>query len=202
MPRINYTAEQRADWQRHRIAEESSRLYGGNTWDGKFWRDPNGRRIRPLPSKSNPFTDGTLSVRAKIVGNRILVTWGNVVQLFNRFRRERDGVAAIEFAMVAPVLILMIAVSITLGMMTMAKQAVMFATQQAAVVQSTGGTPATIFAANVANTPGSNATVACNTSGNVATCTGTAQFPNMFAGVLGIGPTTPLTYSASVQVPQ
>ena len=114
---------------------------------------------------------------------------------------DKRGVAAIEFAIVAPVLILLMAVSVTLGMMQMAKQAVIFATQQAAVVQSTGGTPQTIFAANVANTPASNGTVTCNTAANVATCTGTAQFANAFAGVLGIGPTTPLTYSASVQVP-
>ena len=115
---------------------------------------------------------------------------------------DKQGIAAVEFAMVAPVLILLMAVSVTLGMMQMAKQAVMFATQQAAVVQSTGGTPQTIFAQNVANTPANSGTVTCNTSGNVATCTGNAQFPNPFAGVLGTGATIALTYTAAVQVPQ
>jgi|SRR5579864_2365711 len=114
---------------------------------------------------------------------------------------DKRGVAAIEFAIVAPVLILLMAVTLTLAAMQMAKQAVMFATQQATVVQATGGDPQAIFARNVANTPASNATVTCNTTGNTATCTGTAQFANIFAGILGTGPTTPLTYTAAVQVP-
>jgi Flp pilus assembly protein TadG len=115
--------------------------------------------------------------------------------------RDNKGVAAIEFAIVAPVLIVLMAVSFTIGSMQMAKQAVMFATQQAAVVQSTGGDVQAIFAQNIASTPASNATVTCNTNGSTATCTGTTQFANVFAGVLGTPATVALTYTAAVQVP-
>jgi hypothetical protein len=192
------------EWERDRIAqEEKSGRYPGRHWDGKHWRDSDGKALRSHAGLTpNPFgPNGSTAVHGQVTPNNwVKVAYQNVIHFFQPGNDR--GVAAIEFAIVAPVLILLMAVSVTLGMMQMAKQAVIFATQQAAVVQSTGGTPATIFAQNVASTPAANATVTCNTSGNVATCTGTAQFANPFAGVLGTGPTTPLTYSASVQVPQ
>jgi hypothetical protein len=163
-------------------------------------------QLRTTGNTANPFgPDGAASVRGKVVTPNRLI--GAIVRFFKpgfqiKITHDERGIAAVEFALVAPVLILLMAVSFTLGMMQMAKQAVMFATQQAAVVQSTGGTPQTIFAQNVANTPASAGTVTCNTSGNVATCTGNAQFSNPFAGVLGSSATIALTYTAAVQVPQ
>jgi hypothetical protein len=39
------TAETRATYQTKRIAEDSARLYGGRTWDGRHWRNPDGTRV-------------------------------------------------------------------------------------------------------------------------------------------------------------
>jgi hypothetical protein len=132
----------------------------------------------------------------------IVVKWANVTGLIKRFTDARDGVVAVEAAIILPVLLVLMAVSFELGAMQLAKSAVVFATQQAATVQSTGGNPQTSFAQNVASTPASNGTVTCNTTGNVATCTGSANFQNAFAGILGASPTLALSYTATVQVPQ
>jgi hypothetical protein len=49
--RDNYTAAERAEWQRQRIAQAAAHgRYGGNTWDGKHWRTPNGERV-PMPPR-------------------------------------------------------------------------------------------------------------------------------------------------------
>jgi TadE-like protein len=162
-------------------------------------------KTRGVPTRtSNPFgPDGSLSVRSKITGSGwIVAKWGNVTQLIRRFTGADEGVVAIEAAIVLPVILVLMAVSFELGSMQLAKSAVVFATQQAAVVQSTGGNPQTSFAGNVARTPASSGAVTCNTTGNVATCTGTANFQNAFAGILGASPTIALAYTATVQVPQ
>jgi hypothetical protein len=87
MSRDDYTPEQRAEWQRKRIAQESPRLYGGKTWDGKHWREPDGKRVKLPPRQSNPFgSDGTLAVRSKPVRNGFAVMWGSLVQIFKRPR--------------------------------------------------------------------------------------------------------------------
>jgi hypothetical protein len=44
LPSHQITPEIRA-YEIQRIAEESARLYGGRTWDGKHWRNPDGTRV-------------------------------------------------------------------------------------------------------------------------------------------------------------
>ena len=72
--RDNYTAAERAEWQRQRIAQEAAHgRHGGNTWDGKHWRTPNGERVpvpprfRALQSPTKPQDEFDLSgfTRAK-----------------------------------------------------------------------------------------------------------------------------------------
>jgi len=67
-----------------------------------------------------------------------------------KFWRDRDGVVAIEAAIIMPVVVILMAVTFEMGAAQMAKGAVVFATQQAAVVQSTGGDTNAIFAQYVA----------------------------------------------------
>jgi TadE-like protein len=236
-------AETRATFEAEHIKEDSARLYGGKTWDGKRWRNSDGSRVVPAPIK--PFTPEAIEAarqRAQGIIDRglqkfkadpgsipqrsdfpkpakgavqigtdvhsrerrgwVVVKWGNVTGLIKRFTDAGDGVVAVEAAIILPVLLVLMAVSFELGAMQLAKSAVVFATQQAATVQSTGGNPQTSFAGNVASTPASNGTVTCNTTGNVATCTGSANFQNAFAGILGASPTLALAYTATVQVPQ
>jgi Flp pilus assembly protein TadG len=122
--------------------------------------------------------------------------------MMRRFWNDQKGVAAIEAAIILPVLVALTAVSVEIGMMQLSRQAVLYATQQAALMQASGGNPSDGFSANVANTPATGATVACQTQGSTATCTGTSQFANVFAGVLNSPALIAISYTVTAQVPK
>jgi Flp pilus assembly protein TadG len=114
---------------------------------------------------------------------------------------DKSGSLAIEGAIIIPVFLLLTAISFELGLAQLGKQSLVWSTQQAATVQSTGGNPQTIFAANTAGTPAAGASLTCSTVGNLAQCVGTVTIANAFAGLIGSATTWSFTYTAQVQVP-
>jgi hypothetical protein len=70
---------QRIEFEKQRTARESARLYDGKTWDGKYWRNRWGFRIRPPVCKPSLLDRGETAVQIKGTQNEFTVSWGNVV---------------------------------------------------------------------------------------------------------------------------
>jgi Flp pilus assembly protein TadG len=114
----------------------------------------------------------------------------------------RQGNAAIEFAIVAPVLLLIAGLVVDGGLGFQAKQSVMNGTMQAAIASANGNADGAqaIFAANLV-VQAQSPQVQCSQNGQTWQCTGTANYASSFSGLAGIPPLWPISYSATAAVP-
>lgn len=96
------------------------------------------------------------------------------------FLRDRRGVAAVEFAIIAPIFIFLIGLGIDGSLGVIAKASLTFGTQQAAVASANGASNwEDVFRGNV---PVPAARVTCDRG----TCDGTMTYATLFSGVLGV----------------
>lgn len=120
------------------------------------------------------------------------------------YRIDRRGNAAIEFAIIAPVLLLMVAIGIDGTMAATAKGELVFATQQAAILTANGGSASAVqslFASDLAGPAANGASVTCTSSSGSGTCTGSSTYKFAFAGILN-SPSLALSYTATAAAQQ
>jgi Flp pilus assembly protein TadG len=123
-------------------------------------------------------------------------------KLWRRFKRSADATAAIEFAIIAPCLLLIAGIVIDGGLGLQAKQSVMNGAMQAAIASANGNAQgaAAIFTANLVP-QATSPQVQCTQNGQTWTCNGSASYASSFSGLAGIPPLWPISYSATAAVP-
>ena len=129
--------------------------------------------------------------------------WRHHGRRFIQFLKDAKGTAAIEFAIIAPCLLLICGLVYDGGLGLQAKQSVMFGTQQAAIAAANGSPAAqwqAVFAASLVP-QASSPTCQCTQSGTQWTCTGSASYSSAFSGLAGIPPLWPISHSATAVPP-
>jgi len=123
-------------------------------------------------------------------------------KLWRRFKRDAEANAAVEFAIIAPVLLLIAGLVVDGGLGLAAKQSVMNGTMQAAIASANGNADGAqaIFAANLV-AQAQSAQVQCTQTGQTWQCTGTANYASSFSGLAGIPPLWAISYSATAAMP-
>lgn len=117
-------------------------------------------------------------------------------QLWRRFKRSTEATVAIEFAVLAIPMLLIVALGIDGTLAATAKSELVYATQQAATATANGANESAVqsmFAGNIAINI--SPSLACGPTTGGATCTGTGTYNLIFSGLFG--PALALSFKAT-----
>lgn len=128
--------------------------------------------------------------------------WRNHAENLKTFVREQGGVVAVEFALIAIPLTMLLGLVFMAGVGFYSLNGLQYGTQQAALasVAGNGADPQQIFASNIPPTV-SSPTMTCTASSGSTTCKSSGAVANPFSGVFGSGPTFNLTATATAAAP-